>query len=732
MMQKSVESKSISALAGVLLLLVAQSAVLGQSIVINGVALKVTRKPLTADGNVLLPMRDVFEALQADVRWLPDKHMIVATRGETKVELRIGAPFARVSGKPIKLLAAPRLVNDTAYVPLRFPAEAFGGNVEWRAATRTVSITLPPPAKPPPAAPAAEPPQSPQAPPPAPPAQPAVTPPPPPVPAVAKRVEGTLLQVIAIPQSIVISIAESGVAQAVTVGPNTGVYRNVQGQTPRPAQLAEAMPGEYAIAMVAPDGVAQSIDFTYGEAEGTVAGISKNNILLKDNTVYTVSPTVAVLDQASRAIALWDVQQNVPVKLRYQPYSRIVFQVRLMTAPPPPPAAAKPSIMLIGLNNHSRLFKAGDVLKVALEGTPGGTATATLGEIFRDLPLPEVRAGVYAGEFTIRANTNERNLPLVGNLVVNGMQAPPLGVSTGITIDTVPPAITQVSPSDGRSVSTPDVVIEAAFDAGTGTPVNPASAILSLNGARVPNATVTADRIGYQSQDLPQGKIRAEISVEDMAGNRATRSWTFTANTAGRALFSVRHDAPEALTVGDVLTVMMRARKPGGVATFDIDALEPGLPMPRVGTSDTYRGQYAVQPGDTLDRGTITIHYRDPDGVETAMAVGSRVTIDTRLPTALAITAPTEGSRAGRTLVVRGEAPPGARVRVTVSYSGMRTVGGQLWRGLVTANAGGRWETRQIAADISPLNRADVYTIKAEQLNDANQVEDTKETRLVR
>ncbi|MGE5530550.1 MAG: copper amine oxidase N-terminal domain-containing protein [Bacteroidota bacterium] len=724
-----IAGKGVFTLTGLVLLLLAQSAVLGQSVVVNGVPLTLMRKPVVIAGNILLPMRDVFEALQAKIKWLPGQHTITAVRGQTKIDLQIGVPVARINGRRIKLQAAPRLIGDNTYIPLRFPAEAFGGTVEWRAAKRVAVITIPPlpgeaTAAAPPAAPSAQPSQTTQSRPQAPSA--AL----PPV-AEATRIEGTLLQVIPMPSSIVISLTGSGAAQAVALSPNTGVYRQAQGQRARAAQLAEAMPGEYAVAMVGPDGTALSIDFSYGEVEGTVAGISQNNILLKDNTVYTVSPTVAVLDQASRPIALWDVQPNVPVKLRYQPNSRTVFEVRLTTAPQPP-TPTKPSIMLIGLSNQRRLFRAGDVLKVQLQGTPGGVATATLAEIFRDLPLREVAAGVYEGEFTVRGNTNERDLPLMGSLAVNGVQAKAATTSTGITIDTTPPAITGVTPSDGRSVSSADVVIEAGFEAGGGSRINPAAAVLSLNGARVRGATVTADRIGYQAQDLPEGEIRAEVSIEDMAGNRATRSWIFTVSPAGRPLFSVGHDALDSLTVGNILNVSMRARKPGGVATFDLDGLQTGLPMPRVGTSDAYRGQYVVQPGDSLTDGAVTVRYRDPDGVETSVNLASHVTIDTAVPTTLAIKAPASGGRAPETLVVRGEAPPRAHVRVSIAYTGLTSVGGQLWLGVVTANALGRWETRGVSTAVGPLGKADKYLIKAEQLNVSNQVVATRETKLVR
>lgn len=715
--------KGVSALMGVVLLLFAQGGALGQSVVINGVSLVTTRTPVTIGGSVLLPMRDVFEALQAEVKWFPSERKIIAIRGQTTIELRLGRTTAKINGRPVELSVAPTLIRDTTYVPLRFPAEAFGGSVVWRAATCTALITILPQGEP---TTALRPPHA--APPPPPPPTPA------PVQAPVKApisVEGTLVQVISAPSSIVISVSGSGLAQAVTLGPNTTLSRHVQGQAPQPARLADAMPGDSALATVAADGIAQSVDFAYGEAEGTVAGISENNILLKDNTVYTLSPHVAVLDQAGRKIALWDVPQNAPVKLCYQPSSRTVFQLRLTTPPQPSPTATKQTIMLIGLNGSS-LVKAGDVLRVQLQGTAGGTATATLGSIFRDLPLTEVDPGVYQGEFIVRGNTNERDLRLVGNLLVNGVQAKSVGTSTRVIIDTAPPTITGVSPAEGEAVSSADAVIAATFDAGAGAPINPASATLSLNGARVRGGNVTADRLGYQAQDLPQGQIRAEISIEDMAGNRATRSWTFFVKTAGRPLLSVGHDGRGPLAAGATLHVSMRARKPGGVATFDLADLGRGLPMPRVGTSDTYRGEYVVQPGVRLTEGIVTVHYRDPDGVETSVQASDRVTIDTTLPTALTITAPTNGSQAADTIWVSGQAPPDARVRVTITYRLLTGVVGQLWQGIVTANTAGVWKTVGVGSDTGLFRRADEYIVNTEQLDAANQVVHAKRVRLVR
>ncbi|MHB8995612.1 MAG: copper amine oxidase N-terminal domain-containing protein [Armatimonadota bacterium] len=725
MMRAAGAIKGTSVPTAVILLLIAQGGVLGQSIIINDVRLVTTRNPVTVRGSILLPMRDVFQALQAQVNWFPAERRITAIRGRTTIELRLGRTRAMIDGRPVELSVPPTLIRGTTYIPLRFPTEAFGGSVVWRPATRTVLITIPPPGEP---AIALRPPQS-----PLPPASPTRPPVQTPIrtPDQAIRVEGTLVQVIAAPSSIVMSVSGSGLAQAITFGPRTAISRHVQGQPPQPARLADAVPGDCALAVIAPDGIAQSVDFTYGEVEGTVAGISDNSILLKDNTVYTLSPTAAVLDRAGRKIALWDLPQNVPVKLRYDPTSRIVYEVRWLTPAQLPPTITKPSIMLIGLNGNP-VVKAGEVLRVQLQGTAGGTATATLGNIFRDLALTEVDPGIYEGEFTVRGGTNERNLPLEGNLLVNGVPAKPASTLTGVTIDTIPPAITGISPGEGAAVSNADAVIEAAFDAGGGAPINPASVTLSLDGALVRGGTVTAQRLGYQAQDLPQGQIRAEINVEDMAGNRATRSWTFFVMAAGRPLFSLGHDGRGTLVAGGILRVSMRARKPGGVATFDLGNFERGLPMPRVGTGDTYRGQYVVQPGGRLSDGVITVHYRDPDGVETSARLTERVSIDATVPTALDITSPAKGSQVADTIWLAGKAPPHTRVRLTITYRLLNSVSGRLWQGIVTANSAGAWEAPAVGSKIGMFRKADEYLVNAEQLDAADEVVRARQIGLVK
>ena len=52
----------------------------------------------------------------------------------------VGNLKAYANGKPVTLAAPPELVEDIFYAPLKFLVEAFGGSVQWDAATHTFDI----------------------------------------------------------------------------------------------------------------------------------------------------------------------------------------------------------------------------------------------------------------------------------------------------------------------------------------------------------------------------------------------------------------------------------------------------------------------------------------------------------------------------------------------------------------------------------------------------------------
>ena len=121
---------------------VSTSPAMAISVVVNGQQLPAQPPAVEISGRVLLPMRTVFEALNATVDWAAATQTASAVREGTTVRMTIGVGTASVDGQPVQLDVPARLIAGHTYVPVRFPAEAFGAQVGWNQATQTVSISL--------------------------------------------------------------------------------------------------------------------------------------------------------------------------------------------------------------------------------------------------------------------------------------------------------------------------------------------------------------------------------------------------------------------------------------------------------------------------------------------------------------------------------------------------------------------------------------------------------------
>lgn len=99
--------------------------------------------PTIIDDRTLVPMRAIFEALDADIAWDEDTQTVTGTRGDTTVTLTIGSAAANVNGKEVTLDVPAMLLYDRTLVPIRFVSESLGAKVDWEGASRTVLISSP-------------------------------------------------------------------------------------------------------------------------------------------------------------------------------------------------------------------------------------------------------------------------------------------------------------------------------------------------------------------------------------------------------------------------------------------------------------------------------------------------------------------------------------------------------------------------------------------------------------
>ncbi|MNO23405.1 Protease inhibitor precursor [compost metagenome] len=110
------------------------------TVIIDGVKQNYSARPVNVKGSVLVPMRAIFETLQAKVYWNQAKQQITAARGTSIITLTVNSTDASIDGKLTKLNAPPQTVNGNTMIPLRFVADALRADVKWDTASQTVTI----------------------------------------------------------------------------------------------------------------------------------------------------------------------------------------------------------------------------------------------------------------------------------------------------------------------------------------------------------------------------------------------------------------------------------------------------------------------------------------------------------------------------------------------------------------------------------------------------------------
>lgn len=78
------------------------------------------------NGVAMLPMREAFEALDADVHYDAKHDLAVAVLPGGTVKIRPGAERATIGGEPFRMTRPSKVIDGTLYVTRRFVEEATG------------------------------------------------------------------------------------------------------------------------------------------------------------------------------------------------------------------------------------------------------------------------------------------------------------------------------------------------------------------------------------------------------------------------------------------------------------------------------------------------------------------------------------------------------------------------------------------------------------------------------
>lgn len=110
---------------------------------IDGVEMTMDVAPYIKDARTYFPVRYVAQALgiTADnVVWDGAQRTVTIFRANRIVQVTIGSTTMLVNGVPLTMDVAPEITAERTMLPIRFVAQGLGVNVNWDAATQTVTL----------------------------------------------------------------------------------------------------------------------------------------------------------------------------------------------------------------------------------------------------------------------------------------------------------------------------------------------------------------------------------------------------------------------------------------------------------------------------------------------------------------------------------------------------------------------------------------------------------------
>lgn len=109
-------------------------------VVLDGAKMSFEVPPISENGRILVPLRAIFEALDAAVEWDQTTQTVTAVKDYTTVKLTLNAAIAFKDGIAVPLQVPAKSVNSRTLVPLRFVSEALGAEVVWDGSSNTAFI----------------------------------------------------------------------------------------------------------------------------------------------------------------------------------------------------------------------------------------------------------------------------------------------------------------------------------------------------------------------------------------------------------------------------------------------------------------------------------------------------------------------------------------------------------------------------------------------------------------
>jgi len=109
---------------------------------VNNKLISLDVPPQIIQGRTLVPLRFIADGFGAEVDWKADTKEITIQLDTHKIKMQIGNRFATNEQKQtIVLDVPPQIIQGRTLVPLRFIADGFGAEVDWKADAKEIYIT---------------------------------------------------------------------------------------------------------------------------------------------------------------------------------------------------------------------------------------------------------------------------------------------------------------------------------------------------------------------------------------------------------------------------------------------------------------------------------------------------------------------------------------------------------------------------------------------------------------
>lgn len=119
------------------------------TVLLDGQALSFDVAPQIINSRTMVPMRAIFTALGANVDWVEEHRLIIASKNTSLITMMIDQPIMHIGNleteeqSVVELDSPPVIVDSRTLVPVRAISDALGVGIDWDETTRTVILSTP-------------------------------------------------------------------------------------------------------------------------------------------------------------------------------------------------------------------------------------------------------------------------------------------------------------------------------------------------------------------------------------------------------------------------------------------------------------------------------------------------------------------------------------------------------------------------------------------------------------